>query len=147
MNHMNYEFVFKRLTNKISSVKLVKQFIKRKFKLELFWNMMETQSKMLPKENNVYCFHYSFNYEKKYYVQASNEYELMFKLYKNTDVFRDGKKIRRDLLEDIINKPEETTETIETEEQIYKYLVDLHVWFYSRPGDLYYDYFEKLDTI
>ncbi len=106
------------------------------FSLEVFWNMMKTQSALYPTENNFYCFH---KRGEKYYVQASNEYDLMFKINKYTDIFADNV-VYDNLLCDI----SDPDKTFETEEQMYKYFVDEHIRFYR---ELYKYYYEKLSVI
>lgn len=74
------------------------------------------------------------------FIQASNEYDLMIKLYKNTDIFANGGTIYHDLLLDI----DDPDKTFATEEQMYKYFVDEHIRFYR---ELYNYYYEKLTVI
>lgn len=103
------------------------------FSLELFWNMMEKQSMLHPTENNIYCF---YKRSETYYIQATNEYELMFKLHKN-NILTDS--IYDDLLCDI-----EPTKTFETKEQLYTHFVNEYVRFYR---EVYNYYYEKITII
>lgn len=103
------------------------------FSLEVFWDMMEKQSASLPPENNIYCFH---KRGENYYVQASNEYDLMIKLYKNKILDYD---VYLDLYIDT-----DRSKTFETKEELYKYFADEYVRLYS---EVYRYYYEKLSII
>jgi hypothetical protein len=103
------------------------------FSLEFFWNMMEKQSMLCSAENNIYCF---YKRGENYYIQASNEYDLMIKLKKNNildcDVYTD------------LSCDADPDKTFRTKEELYKYFVDEYIRFYR---ELYKDYFEKLIII
>ena len=103
------------------------------FSLEFFWNMMEKQSAICSAENNIYCFYKS---GENYYIQASNEYDLMIKLKKNNildcDVYTD------------LSCDADPDKTFQTNEELYKYFVDEYIRFYR---ELYKYYFEKLIII
>jgi hypothetical protein len=103
------------------------------FSLELFWNIMEKQSAMCSTENNIYCF---YKRGENYYIQASNEYNLMIKLIKHNILDCD---VYNDLSCDI-----DPDKSFETKEELYKYLVDEYIRFYR---ELYNCYFEKLNII
>jgi hypothetical protein len=110
-------------------------FKNTQFCLDLFWNMMETQSKPHPNENNFYCFH---KRGEDYYVQAYNEYDLMIKLHKN-NILTDST-----IYEDLSSDIDDPEKTFDTEEELYKYFVNEYVRFYR---ELYKYYYEKLDVI
>lgn len=104
------------------------------FSLEVFLNMLEQQSMLHPFENNIYCFHKRSD---NYYIQASNEYDLMIKLHKN-NILTDCD-IYQDLSCDI-----DPSKTFESKEELYKYFVDEYVRFYREE---YRYYYEKLHII
>jgi hypothetical protein len=107
----------------------------QEFNLELFWNTMEKQRQIhsIQNENYIYCF---YKKGENYYIQASNEYDLMIKLKNNNILDCD---VYTDLSCD--TDPNKTFETIET---LYNYFVDEYIRLYR---EVYKYYFEKLVII
>jgi hypothetical protein len=94
---------------------------------------MEKQHTMCNAENNIYCF---YKRGENYYIQASNEYDLMIKLKKNN--------ILDCNVYDDLSCDADTEKSFETKEELYKYFVDEYIRFYR---ELYRCYFEKLTII
>lgn len=103
---------------------------------ETFWNMMETLNDFASSYDDIciYCFH---KRGEKYYIKAFSEYDLMIKLDKN-NILADCN-IYEDLSSVI-----DPTKTFETENQLYRYLVNEYIRFYREESSWYY---EKLDII
>lgn len=114
---------------------------------ENFWekvseeNIAQMEKKV---ENNFYVFHKRYE---RIYINASNEYDMLLKLHKNSKIFIDDMPVYEEIMEwkNAQDKWKEGNRKweFETEQEMYKYYVE-EILAILRI----YDYhFEKLDII
>lgn len=109
---------------------------------EKFWNKVHEESAALiekNKENNFYAF---YKRGEPTFINASNEYDMLLKLHKNTKTFINEMPIYYEIMEcDEWN--DKRKKVFDTEEEMYKYYVE-EILVILRI----YDYhFEKLNII
>ena len=105
---------------------------------ENFWKIIYEESMCQiekNKENNFYAFHKRGEIT---YVNASNEYDMLFKLYKNTNIFTVHMSIH-----DEVELSEYKEKQFETEKDLYIFFINYILKFLSE-ADFYY---EKLNVI
>lgn len=112
-----------------------------------FWDKVQETGKLLIEqklENNFYVF---YKRGEPIYINASNEYDMLFKLHKNTKIFIDDMPIYYEIM-DWKDKPTWMTTRpkkwdFETENEMYEYYVEEILGILR-----IYDYhFEKLEII